>query len=213
MRTRLVVAAIAVAIVSTSCSTSNATKPSTATSTTAPDAPTTTEPATTSTYGPKVIVTPPPTTTTPQQALEAEIRAAALRNKAAYRACVHEPVTCDPATFAAEPYLSYARSYIAENLVAIGRHVESNAADPTYSIVESVDVSPDGESAEYDVCSWDTGITVQSLADSETVVIDDLKGTFRQHESVQLIGGQWLVTNIVATTTAVMGRNDCGPRP
>jgi hypothetical protein len=213
MRTRLVVAAIAVAIVSTSCSTSNATKPSTATSTTAPDAPTTTEPATTSTYGPKVIVTPPPTTTTPQQALEAEIRAAALRNKAAYRACVHEPVTCDPATFAAEPYLSYARSYIAENLVAIGRHVEFDPTDPIYTVVGSVLVAANGESAEYDECTWDTGITVQVLADADPIVIDDLKGTFHHHESVQLVDGQWLLTHVVETSTAIIGRNDCGPRP
>jgi hypothetical protein len=160
-----------------------------------------------------VIVTPPPTTTTPQQALEAEIRAAALSNKAAYRACVHEPAMCDPATFASEPYLSFAKSYIAESLVAVGRHVEFDPTDPIYSVVGAVVVAANGESAEYDVCTWDTGITVQVLADSEPVVIDDLKGTFRQRETVQLIGRQWLVIDIVETTTAVIGRNDCDPRP
>jgi hypothetical protein len=212
MRTRLVVAAIAVAIVSTSCSTSKATKPSTATSTTAPAAPTTTEPATTSTFGPMVIVTPPPTTTTPKQALEAEIRTAALRLSDLLWACTRMPSECDPASFTTEPYLSTYRTYLADSFLALGRIREMNVGDPTYAVIGSIVPADDGQSAEYDICYWNTEVLVQALPDTERVVLDDFKTSIRQHLWVQLTDSGWLLRSGEDSSPSVVGRNDCGPR-
>jgi hypothetical protein len=213
MRTRLVVAALGVALLAASCSTSKTTKPSTAT-TNAPAPSSTTEPArTTSTFGPGGTLPTTTTTTSPEQALEAEIRAAVLQTNALYRECVHEPASCQPDAFAADPYLSYIRTYLADKLIALGRRVEGNPADPTYSIVASIDIDADGQSAEFDVCTWDTGITVQAVPDAEAVILDALKGTSRRHEKVRLIDGRWLLVESVQSEVTIIGRNDCGPRP
>jgi hypothetical protein len=216
MRTRLVVAAVVIALATTSCSTSRVAKSSTGATATVTTlaGPPVTEPATTSsTFGPPLIITAPPTTTTPKQALEAEIRAAVQRISLAYRACVHEPSGCQPTSFAAEPYLSFLRVYVDGTLIALGRHVDGNPTDPTYSIVGTVVVAPDGQSAEYDLCTWDTGLTVQALPDTEPVVLDDLKGTSRRHETVQIVDGEWRLIDTVQSAPTVIGRNECGPRP
>jgi hypothetical protein len=216
MRIRLVVATICVALLAASCSTSKTTKPSapSTTATTSPSGPSTTEPATTtSTSAPPTVVTPPPTTTISKQALEAEIRAAVQRTNALYRECVHDPATCNPESFAADPYLSYIRTYLADKFVALGRRVESNPSDPTYSTVTSIDIAADHQSAEYDVCTWDTGITVQALPDSEPVILDALKGTSRRHEKVQLVDERWVLVESLQSETTIIGRNECGARP
>jgi hypothetical protein len=219
MRTKLVVAAVAITLAAASCSSSRSTKPSvsaTATTTTTTPTPETVAPEPTTTERTtRSIVTAKATTTTttPTQAVEAEIRAAVQRNKEAYRSCVHEPSSCDLSSTMTGAQLATSTSFVAEKLVALGRRVDFDESDPAFSVVSSIVVADDGLSAEYDVCTWDTGITVQALPDTEVIVVDDLKGTIRKRETVELVEGRWLMAESVKTGPTVIGRNDCGPRP
>jgi hypothetical protein len=216
MRTRLAVAAVVIALATTSCSTSRVAKSSTGATATVTTlaGPPVTEPATTSsTFGPPLIITAPPTTTTPKQALEAGIRAAAVRLDAAVWACSRTPAECDPTGFTTEPYTSFYRSYLAEQFVSLGRVRELDSKDPSYSVIGSVLVAEDGESAEYDVCSWNTEVIVQAMPDTERVVLNDLKTTIRQRFTLHRTEAGWLISTTATPSAKIVGRNDCGPRP
>jgi hypothetical protein len=216
MRTRLAVAAVVIALATTSCSTSRVAKSSTVATTavTTSGGPPVTEPATTtSTFGPPLIVTALPTTTTPKQALEAEIRAEAMRLEELAWACTRMPAECDPSVFADEPFLSFYRTYLTDKFIDRGRRREADAVDPTYSVIGPIVVTDDAAGAEYDVCYWNTEKLVQALAGIEPTVIDELKSTSRLRKSLRRVDGVWRTTDVADIGQIVVGRNDCGPRP
>jgi hypothetical protein len=203
--------ALVAVMVGGACSESKTVKPGatvgTTTSTTA--LPTTAPPTPSTTAAPP---TAPPTTTTtlsPQALAENEVRAAWKEIIGLSDACYAGPTTCTAENFAIEPYLSALNTRIANDYVALGRHVEANESDPAYDTIDSIILSDDGQTVTFERCYWSTSIVVQ---DDPWAIVNDLKTTYRSTVRLSKVGGVWLAYQFRSDGSPVGGRNDCGPR-
>jgi hypothetical protein len=204
--------ALVAVMVGGACSESKTVKPGaavgTTTSTTA--LPTTAPPAPSTTAAPP---TAPPTTTTtlsPQALAENEVRAAWKEIVGLRNACYSAPTTCVAEGFAVEPQLSGFKTLIANDYVALGRHVEVNESDPEYDTIEQVVISDDGQTATFERCYWSTSVVVQ---DDPRAIVNDLKTTYRAMVRLRKVDGVWYSYQFRTVGSPVTGRNDCGPRP
>jgi hypothetical protein len=105
------------------------------------------------------------------------------------------------------------RTFLTERFLSLGRRREVDPSDPTYSVIGAVVIAPGGQSARFDVCTWNTEILVQALPDAERVVLDDMKTTVRSRWGAQNTESGWLLTDFAELPPKVAGRNECGPRP
>jgi hypothetical protein len=169
-------------------------------STTAVAAPTTTTtaPSTTTTNAPSPTTTPPDVT--------AAVKQAVLDYEEVRYACMQEPVTCDPTTFARGELVATERSFIDRVIGLRGRSVR-RADDPPYWVFGEVTVSPDGQTASVEGCFWETTI----LAGESGAVINDDNVTYRMTLGLVKEDAIWWLSNKFANSR-VPGTNNCGPR-
>jgi hypothetical protein len=199
--------ALAAVVVGGACSESKSVKPA---AVTASAATTTTVPAEAPTSAPSAPTTTIPFELSPQVIAENEVRAAWTEITSLSDECYAQPTTCQAHRFAIEPALSSLNTRIANDYVALGRHVEVNEADPAYDTVDGVRFDDDGETVTIDRCYWSTSIVVQ---DEPRVIVNDLKTTYHSMVRLRRVDGVWYTYQFRSVGSPVTGRNDCGPRP
>ena len=155
--------------------------------------------------------TPASTTADPRAALEAEVRAAHAEISRVGFACNADPATCDFSAVLVDPLLTTARTNFERNYLILGRRAERNSGDPSYiSIDGPIEISIDGLSASFVSCFWDTGILVNT---DPYEIVNDLHQSSRNRQTLRKVDGRWYATSSEPVGPAVVGRNDCGPRP
>jgi hypothetical protein len=154
-----------------------------------------------------VTTTTLPSTTTTVVADQTEaVKQAILDFEIVRVACLADPMTCDPATFAAGAQLDAEREFAAEAITRRA-HLSTRAEDPAYWVFESVTISVDRRTAIVQGCHWDTDI----VSGPGPVIVND--ENVSQHDTVTLNfdGSRWWLTRKDARSYRI-GVNDCGPR-
>jgi hypothetical protein len=192
----------------TACSSTPRAAPVTTTATTI-EQPSTTAvplPTTTTTAAPATTTTNAPPPTTPPE-VTAAIKQAVLDYEEVRYACMQEPATCDPTTFARGELVATERSFIDRVVGLRGRSVR-RADDPPYWVFGEVTVSPDGQTASVEGCYWATTI----LAGESGAIINDDNVTYRMTLGLIKDDNTWWLSDKF-TNSRVPATNNCGPRP
>jgi hypothetical protein len=189
-------------------------KPETAetTTSTAIVATTTTAATTTTTTAISTTITPPATTLAPTTTAAvidqtSAVKQAILDYETVRDACLRDPPTCDPATFAVGVQLKAEREFLATT-AGMKAYAKTRVDDPSYWVFESVVVESDGRTATVQGCHWDTGI----LESPGPVIINDERGSFRYTVTLEYNGSRWLIARKAYPRGYVIGVNECGPR-
>jgi hypothetical protein len=203
MRRRLILLPL-VLLVLASCSGSS--KPSAAVAaapvatvpTSAAAASTSTAAATTTTVT-AATVPPSTTSTTAAKSLELVVAEAAAQNWMVDREnCLLAVDTCDPKLFTPEGSVQRERltkaltDYRAANFM-----VRLNTDDPTYLVVQKVELGADRTRAEAKACFWSTDVVFEpnEKAAGGEIISDDTKASYDLLLQVVLVDKQWLITD------------------
>ncbi len=199
MRRRLILLPL-VLLVLASCSGSS--KPSAAVAA-APVAtmPTTAVAASTSTGAAAATTSVPASTTstTVAKRLEVVVAEAAAQNWMVDREnCLLAVDTCDPKLFTPEG--SVQRERLTKALTdyrAANFKVRLNTDDPTYLVVQKVELGADRTRAEAKACFWSTDVVFEpnEKAAGGEIISDDTKASYDLLLQVVLVDKQWLITD------------------
>jgi hypothetical protein len=216
MRRRLILFPL-VLLVLASCSGSS--KPSAAVAaapvatvpTTAAAASTSAGAATTSTVA-AATVTPSTTSTTSAKSLELVVAEAAAQNWMVDREnCLLAIDTCDPKLFTPEGSLEQKLvTKVVTDYRAANFNVRVNTDDPTYLVVQKVELGADRTTAEAKACFWSTDIVFEpnEKATGGEIISDDTKSSYDMVIQMVLVGKRWLIADHTRTTE-YQGFNTC----
>jgi hypothetical protein len=212
---RILTAIVGSALVLSACSSGRgkATETTTTTTTTtaAPAttvASTTTTPTTAPTTAASTPTTAASTTTTTAGAVDqtAAIKQAFLDYEAIRYACLQQPASCDPLTYARGKRVGSERELI-ERVVGLHAHARRQENDASYWTLRSVQPSPDGTTAQVKACYWSTDI----IEIDGGAIFNDEKVSYEQTIDLIVEDGRWWIS-YVFTDQRTPDVNSCGPR-
>jgi hypothetical protein len=180
-------------------------------------APSTAVPATTvSAVATAVTAAPTTSVAVDRTALEEIVKRAAIRQILVDdRECLANPIQCnvEAITSAVGPARANLLAVVKERQ-HLGWLSKTNISDPSYLVVTSVLVAPDGRSAAVEACFWNTNIVYEPNAapDGSDIIVDETKETDAVHLVMLPVGGVWRLTDGTRTIRAE-GRNLCDAQP
>lgn len=139
------------------------------------------------------------TSTTVAKRLEVVVAEAAAQNWMVDREnCLLAVDTCDPKLFTPEG--SVQRERLTKALTdyrAANFKVRLNTDDPTYLVVQKVEVGADRTRAEAKACFWSTDVVFEpnEKAAGGEIISDDTKASYDLLLQVVLVDKQWLITD------------------
>jgi hypothetical protein len=134
------------------------------------------------------------------------VRSTLLALSETVETCLGDPTICDPTTYARGEYLDVQRDFIKRmlDLRAYGRPRQD---DPSYIVVKTVTIAPDGTTATATSCSWSTGI----LYGPGGGIYNDENVTRETIDHLVLDGDRWFLERSEILSKTV-GTNLCAPR-
>jgi hypothetical protein len=152
------------------------------------------------------------TSTTVAKRLEVVVAEAAAQNWMVDREnCLLAIDTCDPKLFTPEGSLEQKLvTKVVTDYRAANFNVRVNTDDPTYLVVQKVELGADRTTAEAKACFWSTDIVFEpnEKATGGEIISDDTKSSYDMVIQMVLVGKRWLIADHTRTTE-YQGFNTC----